>query len=118
LTGCATIWPGPPPSRGWGAGSFRRQQLRQPDQVTGGGGQGEGPADAGLAAVAGFPQSAAGLDPAERLLDALADPLADGVAGVSGGAPVDRRATVGDVLRHMRGVTLIARRRSMNAATS
>ena len=61
--------------RAWScAGS---QQLGQAHQVAGGGRQGEHPADPGQAAVPRLAQAAGGLDPAERLLDALAQALAD-----------------------------------------
>jgi hypothetical protein len=46
--------------------------------------------------VTGLAQRADDLDPAEAFLDALA--LAEGIAGVTGGTAIDRRASVGVVL--------------------
>src|SRR4051812_34008111 len=80
----------------------RAQQLRQPDQIVGCRREGELPADPGLAAVAGAAQQGDLLDPAERLLDPLADPLAQRVAGVPRGAAVNRRAATGGVLGDLR----------------
>lgn len=68
------------------------QEGWQPDEVVGGGGEGEGPADALDATVSGLSQARGLLDPAEDLLDALSNDLADGVAGMPRGAVVDRRA--------------------------
>ena len=85
-------------------------QLRQPHQIVGGGSEGEGPSDAVAAAEPGLLLPGDRLDPAERLLDALADALADGIAAVPGRARVDRRAAAAGVLRHMR------RHRSSSAA--
>ena len=65
------------------------EQFGQPDQVVGGGGQREHPAHPVEPAMAGLGQPAGGLDPAEPLLDTLAQALAGGVARVPGGAPVD-----------------------------
>ena len=48
--------------------------------------------------------------PTECLLDPLADALADRVAGVSGGPPVDRRAQTIRVLRHVRCDAKVSRR--------
>ena len=79
----------------------RLEQLGQPDQVAGRGGEGEQPADPGGAPVSGLAKAARGLHPAERLLDALADPLAERVAGMARDPAVDRRAARG-VLRDMR----------------
>src|SRR5271170_840831 len=47
------------------------------------------------------------LGPAEDLFDALADSLRDCVAGMAGGAAVDRRAPATLVLRQMRGDRLL-----------
>ena len=43
-----------------------------------------------------------GLGPAEAFLDPLVDALTHGVAAVTGGASVYRRASAGVVLRHVR----------------
>jgi hypothetical protein len=79
------------------------QQFRRPHQIVGDRGEGEAPIDLRLAAQFGPAQAGDGLDPAERLLDPLADALALGVARMARGAPVDRRASAagvaGDVLR-------------------
>ena len=66
--------------------STRRQQLWEPDQVAGRGGGRE--QRAGLAGTAGPAQAVGGPNPAERLLDPLAQALADGIAGM-----VDRRVS-------------------------
>ena len=48
------------------------------------------------------PESAHGFEPTEDLFDTLPYPLADGIAGVPGGARIDGRAARGgDVLGHM-----------------
>ena len=57
------------------------QEFGQADQVVGGGGEGEHPADPGDTAMAGLAQARRALDPAEHLLDALAKAQADRVAG-------------------------------------
>ena len=46
-------------------------------------------------------QRADGLQPAEAFFDALALDLADGIAGVTGGAAVDRGASIGVILGNM-----------------
>ena len=46
------------------------------------------------ATVSTSSQTSDGLDPAENLLDALADPLANGIAGVAYGATIDGGAAV------------------------
>src|SRR5436305_4334639 len=48
------------------------------------------------------------LGPAEGLLDAFADALRDRIAGMTGGALVDRRAAAIGVLRNVRGDCLVA----------
>src|SRR4051812_5049798 len=53
--------------------------------------------------MAGLAQTTRDFDPAEGLLDALADTLAQGIAGVTGRAAIDGRGAVGRVLGHMRG---------------
>ena len=71
------------------SGRRRGDEFGQPDQVVGGGGRGEHPAHPVEPAMPGLGQPAGGLDPAEALLDALAQPLARGVTRMPGGAPVD-----------------------------
>src|SRR3972149_4671144 len=83
--------------------SCRCEDFRDADQVVGSGGEREEPIDQRAAAMAGLAQAAHGLDPAEALLDALALDLADGVAGMARGAPIDRRAAGLGVLRPVRG---------------
>ena len=73
--------------------SRRGDKFRDADEVVGGDGEREHPPTSGGAAVAGLAQAADRLDPAEDLLDPLAYPLADRVAGMARRAPVDRRAT-------------------------
>src|SRR5206468_12572801 len=65
------------------------QKLGDTYQVVGGRGEGEHPAHPGGAAMTGLAQPGDGLDPAEHLLDALANAPADGITGVSRGATVD-----------------------------
>ena len=52
--------------------------------------------------MAGLAQSGAGFDPAKHFLDPLADAQADRIAGVSGGAAVDGRASAVGVLGGVR----------------
>src|SRR5215207_9506266 len=87
-------WRGPAP---WPSARLR-DQLRQPHQIVGGSRERERPSDAVAAAKPGLLLPGDRLDPAERLLDALADALADGVAAMPGRAPVDRRASAAAVL--------------------
>src|ERR687896_1102004 len=75
------------PSRG-GSG----QEPSQPHQIVSGGREGEGEVDPRQPAKAGLLQAGDRLDPAERLLDPLADALALGIAGMPAGAAVDRPA--------------------------
>src|SRR3546814_7194112 len=77
-------------------------------QIVGNGREGEGQVDASPPAEPGLTQSGHGLDPAERLLDPLADALAGGIAGMAGGAPVDRRAPTPGILRQMRAHVQLA----------
>jgi hypothetical protein len=49
-----------------------------------------------------------GLGPAKGFVDALADAPGDGIAGMAGGAAVDRRAPAALVLGNMRGHRLVA----------
>ena len=58
--------------------------------------------------MAGLAQTADGLDPAERFFDPLALDRADAIAGMAGGARIDRRAAVGIVLRDMRRAAALA----------
>src|SRR6478672_7147769 len=76
---------------GWRTDSSCRQQLWYPQEIVGGHGEGEEPADASGAEMAGLAQLSNGLDPAEGFLDPLADDLGDGVAGMACGSPIDGR---------------------------
>ena len=69
----------------------RPQQPGQPGEVAGGHREHKAGADPFDAAVDGLGKAADRLAPAERLLDALAVLLGQGVAFVPGGAAVDRR---------------------------
>ena len=71
------------------SGRRRGDEFGQPDQVVGGGSQGEHPAGPVEPAMPGLGQPAGCLDLAEALLDALAQPQACGVARMPGGASVD-----------------------------
>jgi len=66
------------------------KQLRQPDEVVGGRGEGEGGSEAVGAAQHRPSHTADGLHPAEGLFDPLADPLARGIAGMAFRARVHR----------------------------
>jgi hypothetical protein len=60
-----------------------RDELRQSNQIVGGGSEGEGPPDATATAELRLLLPGHRLDPAERLFDALADALTDGIAVLS-----------------------------------
>src|SRR5262245_57176855 len=77
-------------------------QLGQPHQIVGGSREDKGPCDAITAAEASLLLPADRLDPAECLLDALADALAESITDVPGRSPVNRRAAATDVLCNMR----------------
>jgi hypothetical protein len=68
----------------------------------GGGCEGEGQVDTCQAAESGLFQAGHRFDPAERLFDPLAHPLAHRIATVPRGAPVDCRAPAAGVLGDMR----------------
>jgi hypothetical protein len=57
-----------------------RYQLGQPDQIVGGGSEGKSPSDTITATEPGLLLPGDRFDPAECLLDALANALADGIA--------------------------------------
>jgi hypothetical protein len=73
------------------------------DQVVNGGGHLEPGPVAVLADVSELSAGADGFDPSEGFLNPFSDPLADLIAGVAGGSPIDRRATVRRVLGDVRG---------------
>src|SRR5215207_7260943 len=85
-----------------GRSGGRRDQLDQADEVVGGGGQVCPTLVARQAPVAQLAPAADGLGPAEDLLDPLADALAEGIAGMAGGAAVDRAAAAAGVLGDVR----------------
>src|SRR5947208_3616128 len=96
VSGCGVRWAA--------TGSARSGRLRveggDADQVVDRRGELE-PGPVALSAdVAQLASSADGLDPPERFLDPFADPHARLVAGMSGGATVDRRSLAGRVLGH------------------
>ena len=64
-------------------------QLRDTDDVVGGGTEGEGPSDFSQAPELRLSHAGHRFHPSEPLLDALADALARRVAGMPGGTPVD-----------------------------
>jgi hypothetical protein len=62
--------------------------------------------------MAGLPQPSHGLQPPKHLLDQLASPLADLVAPVAGGPPVNRTPAIRVVLSHVRGDPHVPQRRN------
>src|SRR5215470_3712670 len=88
--------------------SRRRQNCRDANEIVGGRGKDEEPFYQLTPAVPGLAQSAAGLDPAERLLDLLALDHADCVSGMAGGASVDRGAAADIVLGDVRHAATLA----------
>jgi len=80
----------------------RHNEFREPNQVVGGGRQGEGPSDFLDSSIFRLSEAADGLHPAEAFLDPLANALADRLAGMARGGPVDGGATAG-VSRDVRG---------------
>ena len=80
------------------------QNFRNADDIVGCRSQNEEPFHQVPPAMSGLAQAADGLDPAERLFDALSFDHADGIAEMAGGAPIDCGATMSAiVLRDMRG---------------
>jgi len=80
------------------------QQVTHPYQIVGRRCPGEHPAHSGYAPEARLAHQRHRLEPTKDFLHPLAQPLADGVARVPGGATVDRTAAApGGVLRHVRG---------------
>src|ERR1700758_4048022 len=84
------------------------QHLRNTSEVVGCGGEHEEPLDQAAATMPGLAQTADRLDPPEWFFDPLALDRADAIAGMPGRARVDRRATVGVVLRDMRRAAALA----------
>src|SRR5579863_1772027 len=79
------------------------QNFGDSDEIVGDGGQHKEPLDQATAAMPRLAQTADGLDPAERLFDALALDGADAIARMPGCACIDCRAAFRVVLRHVRG---------------
>src|SRR5262249_12339406 len=84
------------------------EQSGQAGEVIGRHGEGELPADLGQSAMTHLAQPGHCLGPAESFLDAFTNALGDRVAGVAGGAAVDRRTAAVGALRDMRGDRLLA----------
>src|SRR6516164_10753670 len=84
------------------------EQFGQADEVIGRHGEGELPADLGQSAMTHLAQPGHCLSPAESFLDAFANALGDRIAGVAGGAAVDRRTAAVGILSDMRGDRLLA----------
>src|SRR5437763_2931622 len=84
------------------------EQFGQADEVIGGHREGELPIDLEQSAMPHLAQAGHCLGPAEGLLDAFADALRDRIAGMTGGALVDRRAAATGALRDVRGDGLVA----------
>src|SRR3990172_705715 len=80
-----------------------RTEGAHADQVVDRRREDEDPVDFRLAPVAGLAQQPDRLQPAEDLLDPLAHPLADLIAGMPGRASVDGARAAVRVLGHMRG---------------
>src|SRR5689334_19462956 len=78
-------------------------EATEADQVVGGGHEVARQAGALDAPETGPSEAADGLHPAEDLLDAFPDPLADGIAGVAGGPAVDGAPPPARVLGDVRG---------------
>src|SRR5665647_3837115 len=84
------------------------QNLGNADEIVGGCGKDEKPLDQIAPAVTGLAQTADGLHPTEAFFDLLALVHADGIAAVTGGAPVDRRTAAGIVLCDVRHAATLA----------
>src|SRR3990170_192576 len=78
-------------------------ESAEADQVVDRRREDEDPVHFGLTPVAGLPQQPHRLQPAEDLLDPLAYPLADLIAGMPGRAPIDRTRAAAPILGHVRG---------------
>ena len=77
--------------------------FRDADEIAGRRRQDKEPFDQAAPAVTGLAQAADGLHPPKRLLDLLALDRADTIAGMARRAPIDRRASIGIILRDMVG---------------
>ena len=90
-----------------------RDEIAPPDQVVRRGAEGKHPIDETAAPVAEFPKQRHGLQPPKGLLDQLAFALTERVAGMTGGAAINRAPAARAMYCAMWGVTRIVR----NAAT-
>ena len=99
--------------------SMRRfgEQFGQADEIVGGHREGELPIDPGQPAMPHLAQAGHRLGPAKGLLNAFADALRDRLAGMAGGAAIDRRAPPALVLRTCR-VTVCSRSSMTKSALS
>ena len=88
--------------------SLGGEESRNANQIISGRGEDEKPFNQVAAAMPGFAQSPNGLHPSERFFDPLAGGQADAIAGMTGGASVDRRSAMRVVLRHMRRAAAFA----------
>ena len=86
-----------------GLASMDAFEATEADQVVGGADEIAREGGAVEPSEAGSTEAADGLHPAEDLLDALPDPLADGVAGVAGGPAVDGAPASAGGLGDVRG---------------
>src|SRR6516225_2618417 len=95
---------------GWIAGMAtpRPPPFAQPDEIVGSDSQREYPADTGQTAMTGLAETGDRLGPAEHLLNALAHPPTDRIAGVAGRSTVDCRPPVRRVLRDLRRHIVLA----------
>src|SRR5258708_6934852 len=82
--------------------SRRDQKLRNANEIVGDRGQDEEPLHQAAPAMPGLAETADGLHPSKGFFDPLALDRADAIAGMTGGARVDRGTAVGIVLRDMR----------------
>ena len=93
------------------------EQFGQAHEVIGGHRERELPIDLEQPAMPHLAQAGHCLGPAESLLDAFADALRDRIAGMTGGALVDRRAAATGALRDVR-VTALSRSAITKSALS
>src|SRR5262245_31217742 len=91
------------------SGSSRGSEgkIAHPNQIVGGSGQSEHPADSARAAMSRLTHHADRLHPAEDLLDPLARPETQLVTAMSGGAAIEGG---GGLVAHMRGNSRCAKR--------
>jgi len=100
IAGCREDYPIPGVS--FGSRRNRRRQVAYSHQIVRRGREGEHPAHPFHASMAGFPEIADGLHPAEDFLHPFTQALTDGVARMTGSAAVDGRVPALAVLGHMR----------------